>query len=269
MKVERRCFILACAAGTLLAAYSATPSQAQAVVEGRVVDDSTERPIPRARVMLLNRYNKTTGYMLADLAGAFRFKVPDQGMYRLDVMAMGYQPARTPVVWTTMDYDSTWLEVRLSPAAVLLAPVEVVGLAGPRTPPLMESAMHRNALGLGYHLTRKDIEERKPAVLSDLLLTLPGISVEQGTSRTGGRTLYMRRALPGVGGGQCPVQVFLEGKLVSGGWGAEGVSIDELANPLDVEMVEVFMGLSRVPPEFLTPNARCGVIAIWTRRSSP
>jgi hypothetical protein len=47
------------------------------------------------------------------------------------------------------------------------------------------------------------------------------------------------------------------------------IQVDDLVSPLDVEAVEVFRGLSSVPPEFLTPEARCGVIAIWTRRSLP
>jgi hypothetical protein len=34
-----------------------------------------------------------------------------------------------------------------------------------------------------------------------------------------------------------------------------------------VEAIEVFKGLGSVPPEFLNVYARCGVIAIWTRRS--
>ena len=44
--------------------------------------------------------------------------------------------------------------------------------------------------------------------------------------------------------------------------------VDELVQPMDVEVIEVFRGLGSIPPEFLTPQARCGVIAIWTKRSS-
>jgi len=37
----------------------------------------------------------------------------------------------------------------------------------------------------------------------------------------------------------------------------------------DVEAIEIFKGLASVPAEFLNTQARCGVIAIWTKRSLP
>jgi hypothetical protein len=39
--------------------------------------------------------------------------------------------------------------------------------------------------------------------------------------------------------------------------------------PADVEAIEIFKGLASVPAEFLNPQSRCGVIAIWTKRSLP
>jgi hypothetical protein len=76
----------------------------------------------------------------------------------------------------------------------------------------------------------------------------------------------MTRALPS--GGPCPVQVFLDGNQATRDVPGGDVDIDELASPLDVEAIEVFRGLGSIPPEFLTPEARCGVIAIWTKRYS-
>jgi protocatechuate 3,4-dioxygenase beta subunit len=67
-----------CVAGTWAASLAvamclAEPSLAQVLVEGRVLDNSTERPVARARVLLVNRYNKTAGYTLTDAGGRFRF----------------------------------------------------------------------------------------------------------------------------------------------------------------------------------------------------
>jgi hypothetical protein len=63
----------------------------------------------------------------------------------------------------------------------------------------------------------------------------------------------------------CPVQVYLDGVLASRN-DTEPVPLDELATPAVLEGIEIFRGISSVPPEFLTPEARCGVIALWTRR---
>jgi hypothetical protein len=71
----------------------------------------------------------------------------------------------------------------------------------------------------------------------------------------------------------CPVQVFVDGLLMtasvmdaSGATENAGAAIDDFVSPLSVEGIEVYRGLSTVPPEFLTPEADCGVVAIWTRR---
>ena len=33
-----------------------------------------------------------------------------------------------------------------------------------------------------------------------------------------------------------------------------------------IEAVEVFRGVSEMPPEFAAPDLRCGAVAIWMRR---
>jgi hypothetical protein len=88
----------------------------------------------------------------------------------------------------------------------------------------------------------------------------------QGTGASA-RSIRMGRALPGVGGGECPVQIFVDGMLATRAAPGGDVSVDDLVTPQDVEAIEVFKGLGSVPAEFLNPHSRCGVIAIWTRRS--
>ncbi len=99
--------------------------------------------------------------------------------------------------------------------------------------------------------------------LSEVLVTLPGVRVGQGRGGAGARSISIGRAIPG-----CQVQIFLDGVQMNRGGAGGGVLIDDLVSPLDVEVVEVFRGLGSIPAEFLTLQARCGVIAIWTRRSS-
>jgi hypothetical protein len=80
------------------------------------------------------------------------------------------------------------------------------------------------------------------------------------------RTVY---APSGAAQGACPVQIFVDGFLATRQGMApiqDFVSIDQLVSPQSLEGMEVYRGLSSIPPEFLTANARCGVIALWTRR---
>jgi len=243
-----------------LATFVADPSLAQLVLEGRVLDDATESPVASARVVLFNRYWQFAARTVTDEAGRFRFERSGRGQYRLEVRAVGYLMAVTPLMWM-VENGFAGLEVRLSPNAVLLAPLEIVALTPLSTSGVLDNVEHRRTRGFGYQITREDIEERRPMRLSDILVTLPGVRVGQGRGGAGARSISIGRALPG-----CQVQIFLDGTQVNRGGGGD-VLIDDLVSPLDVEVVEVFRGLGSIPPEFLTPEARCGVVAIWTRRS--
>ena len=243
------------------------PLLAQVALQGVVLDDVSGQPVRGSRVLLLNRYNKVVGYEVTDVEGRFQFKPRDGSRLRLEAKAIGYQPAITPILWMVTDRESAALQIRLAPNAVLLAPVEIVALSARTTSAILENVEHRMSSGFGVHLTREDIEQRRPVHISDMLVTLSGVYAEQRRPGGGGRTIYMRRALPGLGGGECPVQIFLDGMLATRNNDGGGVLVDDLVSPLDVEVIEVFRGLSSIPPEFLTPQARCGVVAIWTRRS--
>jgi hypothetical protein len=254
-----------CAVLFLLSVCAARASLAQIVLDGRVLDDVTNQPIPGSRVFLLNRYKKTVDVTNTDAAGHFVFRRPSNGWYRLEVHAVGYQSAVTSVLWMTLDRDFAGLEVRLSPNIILLAPVEIVALSPPKTHPILANMEFRRSRGMGVQITREQIQNRNPQRITDMLTEIPGVYADRQGPGTGVRTLRMQRALPGVGGGECPVQVWVDGLLASRG--DDDVGIDNLVAPGDVEDIEIFRGLATVPPEFLNQNARCGVIAIWTRRT--
>lgn len=240
---------------------------AQVALRGRVLDDVTEQPLAGARVLLLGRYNKVVDYAVTEQDGRFSFKPHDDKWVRVEVSAVGYAQTTSPGLWMIRNRDFAALEIRLAPNVVLLAPLEIVALSPPRTSPVLENVEYRRTRGFGIQITRQDIEERQPLYISDILVELPGVYAERRGSRAGGRSLRMGRALPGLGGGECPVQVFLDGMQATRENPGGDVLIDDLVSPLDVEVIEVFRGLGSVPPEFLTPHARCGVIAVWTKRS--
>jgi hypothetical protein len=248
-----------------VAAAVVRPAAAQLILDGQVVDDVTRQPLAGARVWLLNRHNRVSDYAAADETGRFRFERSGTGWYRLEVRAVGYQSAVTTPLWM-LERSIAGIEVRLSPNAVLLAPVEVVALSPLGPSPVLENMMHRRTRGFGHQITRQDIEARRPGTITDMLMEVPGVYASRTGGGRGVRQIYMGRALLGPGGGECPVQVFLDGVQVSRDPRGGDTPIDDLVNPLDVEAIEVFRGLGSIPPEFLTPEARCGVVAIWARR---
>jgi len=251
-----------------LGTWAADPSLAQVTLQGRVLDDVSGQPLRGARVMLLNRYSRIVDYQVTDDDGSFRFKPRNGSSLRVEANAIGYLPAITPVLWMVSNRDSASLEVRLAPHAVLLAPVEIVAVSAPTASAVLENVVHRGTRGFGHQITWQDIQRRRPQRLSDILLEVPGVYAARTTgSGASGRSLYMNRALPGPGGGVCPVQVFLDGMRATRDSPGGDVLVDDLVSPLDVEVVEVFRGLASTPPEFVTRYARCGVIAIWTKRA--
>lgn len=245
----------------------AGPGAAQVVLDGHVVDDVTGERIPGAEVLLLDRHNRTVAYMVTNDSGSFHFSRHQNGWYRFLVKAIGYKKTLTPVLRWMVDHAYAELEVRMAPHTVLLAPLEVVTLSPSLSSPVLENAVHRRTRGFGIQITREDIEKRHPVSLTDMLIELPGVYAQRRGSGAGRRSIYMGRALYGPGGGACPVQIFLDGRLATRDAPGGDVTIDDLVSPLDVEAVEVFRGLSSIPPEFLNQYARCGVIAIWTKRA--
>lgn len=114
----------------------------------------------------------------------------------------------------------------------------------------MRDFWRRRERGLGRFLTRADIERRNPVVVSDLLRTIPGISVYRGRTTQILSTRFGRRCGPGM---------WLDGiQLVDS-------DIDNLVTPQGVEAIEVYLGSAETPPQFSSPQSACGAIVIWTR----
>jgi outer membrane receptor for ferrienterochelin and colicin len=160
-------------------------------------------------------------------------------------------------------YTMYQVEVRLSATAMVLAPLEVVARSRGGITPTLAGFERRRLSGTGWFTTRAEIQRRNATSVSDILRSAPGISIQR-------RIVYMARA------GGCPAQIYIDGfhinrpiRSVPGRRApssTEAFPIDEMVAPVSVEGIEVYQGLSTVPAEFLSPEAACGVVAIWTRR---
>jgi vitamin B12 transporter len=146
--------------------------------------------------------------------------------------------------------------------------VAVVARSSSNPSPVLDNFHARMRSGFGTYFTREDIQRLKPTYMSDLVTRVPGLWVAT-SGRGTERQIYSNRNAGGLGR-DCPAQIFVDGRLMNprlGGVGeVVGMSLDEAVHPNDVEGIEIYRGLATVPAEFLTPDARCAVIAVWTRR---
>ena len=245
-----------CRAGLMLLAAlvtmagEAAAQRRDGMLEGRVVDDSTGAALAGARVELLSEDRHVLRTTTADAGGAFAFAIRSTGGYRLRAGRVGFRDAVTPPLRLAKE-DSVAVEVRLRTGSVLLAPLTVV--ARPvrlhRAPELAAFRERLSQRVAGRFITRQDVQARRPFRLTDMLS-------QAGVGVTGRAVAFNRRPA-------CSPVVYVDGLLMRAASAYDAVN---LVAPGDVEGIEMYAGMSTVPPEFLGQVPRCGVIAIWTRR---
>lgn len=230
-------------------------------IDGQVIDNATLEPVVDVEVRISTARGRRLGTAFTDEQGVFSFTVADDGGYVFDATRLGYQGTRTPVLWTD-GFQVYEVEIRLDPEAVLLAPIEVLARSRRYESPILEGFRERLRTGLGHYVTLEDIRRVNPARVSDLLAEVPGVRLQSSGAGLQ-RVVTMRR--------DCPTEIFVDGMLltrdIGRGTAGPGFTVDDAVSSGSVLGIEVYRGLSTVPPEFLTPRARCGVVVIWTRRS--
>jgi len=252
----------------------AQESAVEGSVQGEVLEEGSGRAVPAARVEFLDSRGRTRASATTDEAGRFVMNRVPTGPFRLRASRFGYVATESAPLRAEVEEISTvtlWVE----PEVIPLAAFEVVSERSGSIPFLEPFHARRERGGAGFFLTREDVWRSRPIRLSDLLQGVPGVQVSPASGMGAGRLVSMSPPGPARSTGSCPVQVFLDGKptarrmLSVGGGGLsalDGVPIDDLVRPEQIEGVEIYRASGGVPSEFLTPDAGCGVIAIWTRR---
>lgn len=248
--------LLCVAAPPALAA--AQGNAVQATIRGRVLDETTGEAIPDVTVDFMDGRTRVRGTAVSDADGNFILAGMPRGPFRLRAARLGYARAITPY-WRVDGGEVLTVTIRLDPDAVLLAPLEINARSRSESP-VLSGFYHRLERRIsGTFITREEIERSNAGLVTDLLRSVPGVQIEAGPTIQS-RVVSLSRAFHA-----CPVQVWVDGMLVSRPNTGPAI-IDELALPAALEGIEIHRGLAGVPPEFLTPGARCGVIALWTRR---
>lgn len=220
--------------------------QEAVLLRGRVTDLSTGRPLPSVSVEALDlgAGGRLAWEGLSDSTGTFQGPRLPPATYRFRVTALGYGAANHVVALS--GYGVADLQIELAPAALELEPLVVVSRRRSR----LETAgfYDRRSRGFGHSLTRSEIEQRRAAFVSDLVRTMPGVSVAPG--RTGGGGILRMR-------GGCIPDVILDGVPLSG-----PVRLDDILTVNDLEGIEVYSG-STSPIEY--SRSTCGTVLAWTR----
>lgn len=200
--------------------------------------------------------------------GRFRFADILPGTYDLRVRRLGYEPTTLRVVLQGGRSYEQRVELQRHPHA--LTEVRINGQML-KVPARFEDVYGRAAHENGTFFTRKDIEQLNPNNVQSLLNLVPtvyvndrGITFQRCKGEFSGLSISGNRQA-GVAQQQFAkvVQVYIDGTRVTANPNDSLLEALRIVHPRDIEAIEVYTGVARIPAEF--NNDACAVIAIWTK----
>jgi|GEM_PF-1331422 len=230
-------------------------------VEGWVLDDLSGQPLAGATVTLLNVREQRAGRAVTDSLGRFHLRVPHPGGYQLRAERLGFRPSTSSSITVTPS-DSVQVELRLSTASVLLAPLTVVAASRQvvRDHQLAGFEWRRTRQPFGRYMGPDEIRRLNPFLASDVLQNVGFVRVEGGFDRV--VTLPMRMGTF-TSGARCIPNLYVDGNRIRLG---DGFTVDGMVGGSSVAAVEVYDSPVTAPAEFpARDNPFCGVVVIWTR----
>ncbi len=220
------------------------------VLIGSVFDHETGEPLSGVKITLSAAAGDSARARVSDDQGHFAFERVAPGSYVLRAAFVGRQTLQDTLEVRRASDVRVSMTLPISP--VDLEPIVVTVhrmLAGP-----MAGFEERRRNRQGTFITRNEIEQRNPLLMSDLLRGVPGAKFER--LRRGSYTMRFE--------GDCRPMIWVDGNRVfDASWNGIGYSIDDLVPAEQVEAVEVYRGSGAVPIQF-GPTS-CGAVVIWTR----
>lgn len=252
--------------GALLLLPFAPSLTAQAVMMGRVIEDSTRRPLAGVEVILEGTKKQTT----TDGAGRFLLNDLPTGNKVVLFRFVGYRPQRVRVILNQT--DTTRVEAVLVSDRVRLEPIVVTGAPDRPRGLGREAFEERRRLGFGKFMDTTELRHRGYARMSDVLASMGVHMIQYQDDYNRGRLEMRAASTRRLGQVPCWMGVILDGVTLY-----KAVSTGTVSNfpPPDfrrdfqvdyIEAIEVYRSASEVPIEFGGNSASCGVIVLWTTR---
>lgn len=213
-------------------------------VHGMVVDRSTGQELPAVEVRFtsLDLLHPATWRGRTESSGRFRTVNLPQGLYQVTLDALGFTSLSREILLTgASEVD---LRIDLVPDALELDPVVVTTLR--RTRLERSGFEQRRRLGLGHIFTREEIEQRNPALVSDLLRMVPGTEIRMVRGR--GEVRLRNGCIPDL--------------VVNGIRVPNPGPIDDVVSVGDLAALEVYHGGAGT---LTLLGSNCGTIMAWTR----
>jgi len=223
-----------------------TPAAPTAKLVGTITDTSGA-PLSRAEIWLVAVGELRT---ISNDSGKFELPGLPVGTITLAVRRLGYESATfTAVLKAGKTHRASF---PLTPSAHALAEVKVQDTVSSWLSAFEEHrSMHR-----GTFITRRDFERDNLRIATDILRRVPGVQVVP--TRSGTAVQMMR----GFGARRCTPQLYVHETPYSG-------NFDDFT-PDDIEALEVYVGISEIPPDLITMGRPiCAAIVIWTREPPP
>jgi hypothetical protein len=247
-------------------------------VSGRVVSGSPPAPVGGAFVLLVDSLGVVTQAALSDSEGSYVLVAPSMGLYTVRVQRGSYATTNSGPVRLS-DGEAIRVDMHLPRPALLLPPVTITAPARAHPTGVLAGFYERMEKGWGYFITREEIEKRGARRISDLLHGIPDVRVIrrselESTVRVGTELSRINVGPLSLGTDGAP-QIVVDTPFrcspilwVDGSKFGRADEVLDQVGPTDIEGIEFYRRSSEVPPEFGGIYARCGVLLIWTRRSS-
>ena len=242
----------------LILALIAAPGLLEAqVVQGRVLETDTGRPIMSAMVSLIDSTGVVVNKSLSSANGFFRLQAPHPGSYHVLAEGLGYAPFLDGILdlgeggFVSVEFFLRPQPIQLDSLVAVISRVQTIRH-------LKNMGYYeRMASGFGRFITPEDIANRPFFSFADFFRRMPQV-------RTATGFLGTEVVVRGGGVGYCAPRLIVDGMVIDPVSG--NARIDAVVSVKDIAAMEVYTGVAQVPLQYSSVNT-CGAIIIWTKGS--